>query len=354
MGKVSKIQWTSGSWTPWTPIRARHLITGKVGWHCEHVSEGCRNCYSEAQNHWTGTKLGFAPVSKRNVEIFLDEKMMGLPLKWKKPQMVFVCSMTDLFADFVTDEWIDKMFAVMALCPQHTFQCLTKRAERMYRYFTEREREISKTAVESVLELASKLLGPSEFEKRMDARREWAATTDALPQIWLGVSCEDQKAADERIPWLLKTPMSAVRFVSYEPALAPINFCAVPDEKTRPAHFSARYTPLGDLDWIIVGGESGPHARPFDIQWARDVIQQCRESGSKVFVKQLGSKPVRHLPNDLPSPYRPLELRDRKGGSMEEWPPDLRVRELPTIPCSGALSLWRMPDDVIEAVNQQL
>src|SRR5712671_7902670 len=129
MGDKSAIEWTDATWTP---IRARnHRGTG---WHCEHVSDGCRNCYAEGFNRRLGTGLDFKPGYRLYNEIFLDEKMLTLPLRWKKPRMIFVCSMTDLFADFVRDEWIDRMFAVMALCPQHRFQVLTKRAKRMREY----------------------------------------------------------------------------------------------------------------------------------------------------------------------------------------------------------------------------
>src|SRR5258708_16196189 len=126
MADRSAIEWTDATWTP---IRAR---TDNVGWHCEHVSEGCRNCYAEGINRRLGTGLSFKPALKP--ALFLDEKMLLAPLKWKKPRTIFVCSMTDLFADFVRDEWIDRMFAVMALCPQHRFQVLTKRAQRMREY----------------------------------------------------------------------------------------------------------------------------------------------------------------------------------------------------------------------------
>lgn len=130
MADRSKIEWTDASWTP---IRARNVDTGKVGWHCEHVSEGCRHCYAEGINKRLGTGLSYKPglVGPGGAEIFRDEKMLLAPVRWKRPRMIFVCSMTDLFAEFVSDEMIDRVFAVMALCPQHTFQVLTKRPKRM-------------------------------------------------------------------------------------------------------------------------------------------------------------------------------------------------------------------------------
>ena len=148
MSDGTKIEWTDATWTP---IRARAFVlqsdgSGKerIGWHCEHASDGCKNCYAEGMNLRLGTGFDYKPGHLKHttrhgdprgdVTIFLDEKMLQVPLRWKKPRKIFVCSMTDLFADFVTDEMIDKVFAVMALCPQHTFQVLTKRSSRMRRY----------------------------------------------------------------------------------------------------------------------------------------------------------------------------------------------------------------------------
>lgn len=131
MGDRSAIEWTDSMWNP---LRARNLATGKIGWHCEHVSEGCRYCYAEDINRRLGTHLDFKPGHRKDIEFFLDEKILTLPLRWKKPRMIFVNSMSDTFADFVTDEMIDRMFAVMALCPQYWFQVLTKRAKRMREY----------------------------------------------------------------------------------------------------------------------------------------------------------------------------------------------------------------------------
>ena len=131
MADRSKIEWTDSTWNP---IRARRRDNGHVGFHCEHVSEACRNCYAEGMNKRLFTGLDYKPGNRDQVEIFLDEKTLLQPLRGKRPRKIFVCSMTDLFADFVADEMIDRIFAVMALCPQHTFQILTKRPERMRKY----------------------------------------------------------------------------------------------------------------------------------------------------------------------------------------------------------------------------
>jgi protein gp37 len=189
----------------------------------------------------------------------------------------------------------------------HTFQILTKRAERML--------------------IAAKDLKFSE-------------------NVWLGVSCEDQKTADERIPLLLQTP-AAVRFVSAEPLLGPIDlhrYLSGHEENGvvlgRPAGACVGWTP--SLDWAICGGESGPGARPFDIAWARAAIKQCQDAGAPVFMKQLGSRPYSIEQDDFfrwwavedhgkkPLPYF-ARLKDKKGGDPAEWPEDLRVREFPKV-----------------------
>src|SRR6266852_4678221 len=223
MSDKTAIEWTDATWNP---IRARNLKTGKVGWYCEHATTGCEFCYAEGFNLRLGTGLPFKPGHRKDIEIFLDEKMLLSPLRWKKPRMIFVCSMTDLFADFVRDEWIDRMFAVMALCPQHRFQVLTKRAKRMRDWVT---KERSRTApVECVAGLYVEYPSvaarwPFDVDRALGiGMRGWP-----LPNVWLGVSAEDQERADERIPELLATP-AAVRFVSLEPLLGRIDLEATP------------------------------------------------------------------------------------------------------------------------------
>ena len=288
MGSKTSIEWTRGddgsAGATWNPVRARNLATGKVGWHCEHVSEGCRNCYSESMNRRLGTGLDFKPGHRADVEIFLDEKMLLAPLRWKKPRRIFVNSMTDTFAEFVKDEWIDRMFAVMALCPQHTFQVLTKRPGRMQTYCCDPQSQ-------RIWRLACNMGQPG---RALSATLAKFGSPWPLPNIWLGISAEDQATADERIPLLLQTP-AAVRFVSLEPLLGPINL-------TRMKLGGGWYDVLGgwrdvkerfpgfdeQIDWVIVGGESGPHARPMNPQWARDIRDQCKAAGVAFFHKQNG------------------------------------------------------------------
>jgi protein gp37 len=279
MGAKTKIEWTDASWTP---IRARHKETGKVGWHCEHVTPGCEHCYAEGMNKRLGTGLPFKPGHRKNIEIFLNEEMLMAPLRFKQPLMIFVCSMTDLFADFVTDEWIDQVFAVMALCPQHTFQVLTKRSARMREYLIARD-GMGNAQLCSAINTIPELLGNRHGALEMP-----------LPNVWLGVSCEDQQRADERIPDLLATP-AAVRFVSAEPLLGSMDLRTYLRPHTRPnadgyggnegPGWTARFT---KLDWIIVGGESGREARPMHPDWARSIRDQCAAAGTAYFFKQHG------------------------------------------------------------------
>lgn len=390
---ATKIEWTKNAdgtaGKTWNPIRARLkadeefprgpedyrvVSAGTWGFHCEHVSPGCKNCYAERMNGRTlpawGTGLDYSVPNREKVDIYLDETELLKPLHWKKPRSIFPCSMTDMFAEFVTDEMIDRMFAVMALCPQHTFQVLTKRAERMREYFTcDPWPRIS-------LE-GSKLRGLC-----------WVNVP--LSNVHLGVSVEDQQRAAERIPHLLQTP-AAVRWVSYEPALGPVDFTRInytaqlreslikavrwiaeragEDIEAAGKRAAASVTDQGmpdserpnlnvltgewfdgwdsgtdgtKLDWIVVGGEFGAGARPFDVAWARDVIAQCKAAGVPVFVKQLGKLPIIGPDEDLREwPAHVIrdvwnggngdraKLLHGKGGDMEEWPADLRVREMP-------------------------
>jgi protein gp37 len=226
----------------------------------------------------------------------LIEDRLTAPLSWRKPARIFALSMSDLFHEAVPDEWIDRIFAVMALCPQHEFQVLTKRAERMRDWFAADE---------------ARKKGIREARNDIAKTRLWLPEWP-LPNVWLGVSVEDQRRRD-RINHLFQTP-AAVRWLSLEPLL----------EHVEP------YLSWGGkrIDWVVIGGESGPRARPFNIEWARSIIRQCRDAGVACFVKQLGVQPfVGVKPQNWFGPG--LSLRDRKGGDPAEWPDDLRVREYP-------------------------
>ncbi len=317
MSDRSKIEWTDRTWNP---------TRG-----CSRISEGCRNCYAERQaarfvnqgevGHGPfggfATKVNGHPAWTGNVQLI--ESKLNEPLSWRKPQRVFVNSMSDLFHENLSDEAIDRVFAVMALCPQHTFQVLTKRPARMQAYF-------AGEPLHRWVRLYWRWLKESDGVLLSTLKRDgWSWAGDEiwpgfLPNVWLGVSVENQKAADYRIPMLLQTP-AAVRFVSYEPALEPVDF----DKYLRP-HWTT--LPGADsppwLDWVIVGGESGPGARPFDIAWARSTIEQCEDAGVSCFVKQLGAKPFFGG-----KPFLRPRGKKNKGGDIYEWPADLRVREFP-------------------------
>jgi protein gp37 len=343
MGENTKIEWTDATWNP---IRARNKKTGKVGWHCEHATTGCINCYAEGFNKRLGTGLPFKPGHRDDIELFLDEEMLLQPLRWKKPRMIFVCSMTDLFADFVPDEWIDKMFAVMALCPQHTFQVLTKRAKRMRDYFAptgcvncgdgqleggccdepyllrgDKDSEAFRDAlIEGAAQALYAKLHPGEDPSL------WLAVHAPLPNVWLGVSAERQQEADERVPELLATP-AAVRFVSAEPLLGPIDligtFARFQDNPKRRCA-----VPLGRqlIDWVIVGGESGPHARPMHPEWVRSLRDQCAAAGVPFFFKQWGAYlPVGQTLPDFGKVHgatavKPGRMKLHYGGTREHAP----------------------------------
>lgn len=292
MGEQSKIEWTDATWTP---IRARNKKTGKIGWYCEHATTGCEFCYAEGMNKFVGTGLPFKPGHLDDVEIFLDEKMLLAPFGWKRPKMVFTCSMTDLFARFVKTEWIDKIFAVMAMCPQHTFQVLTKRADRLYKYMTLDRFQIGSQKITTYEVLYNTMggLGREHFGEEHPYRRIFPNGMPwPLRNVWLGVSAERQQEADERISLLMQTP-AFVRFVSAEPLLGPINLRNMtgryPSMPANHDHFDALHQRLvSRIDWVIVGGESGRNARPMHLDWARSLRDQCAEAKVKFFFKQFG------------------------------------------------------------------
>jgi len=275
--------------------------------------------------------------------IKLVPESLEAPLHWKQPRKVFVNSMSDLFHEDVPNKFIASIFGVMAASPEHSFQVLTKRPERMLTWFkwigshrSGLTRELVKQggawpkadeySAESLLcaYSAREVLEPL-------SKIKWAAWP--LPNVWLGVSVEDQNTADERIPILLQTP-AAVRWVSAEPLLGPVDLY-----RGGFSFLERLKSPTGKqyekLDWIVVGGESGPKARPCDLAWIRSTVKQCREAGVPVFVKQIGARPSADV-SELETwsltkmdANGGLNLQDRKGGAMEEWPKDLRVREYP-------------------------
>lgn len=307
MSDGSTIEWLDRPGTKpatWNPLRARETRTGKTGWHCEHVHEGCRFCYAERINKRLGTKLeykpglvlkefnfllaGREPDQPAGVVPFLDEKTLLQPLKWKHPRTIFVCSMTDLYGPWVTDEMLDKIKAVQDLTPQHTYIELTKRPERMREYATRLHDE---PAQETARRLAAAwpigVTIPSE------------GVEIPLPNVWGLVSCSTQEDADKFIPILLNTPL-AIRGVSAEPLLGDIDFtrlamtgmehinamCGV--QRVDTGKPSPKFQHCAKLDWIIIGGESGRNARPMHPDWARAIVSQCEAAAVACFFKQWG------------------------------------------------------------------
>ena len=272
MADKSNIEWTDATWNP---------VVG-----CSIVSPGCTNCYamqmaariesmSEARRpggtlgpmtHYYGTTKRVNGNAVWNGKVALaPDNILTAPLRWKRPRKIFVNSMGDLFHEAIPDEWIDRVFAVMALCPQHTFQVLTKRAERLRDY---------------CLALPSRSVAVAQAAVWLgvwDDPDGIAVTVNdlidrPLPNVWLGVSCERQHEWDERKEHLRNTP-AAVHFASFEPLLG-----AVIEPR-----------PMSDfIQWGIVGGESGPKARPMHPQWARDIQDQCEAAGVAFFMKQWG------------------------------------------------------------------
>jgi protein gp37 len=251
------------------------------------------------------------------------------PLTWKKPRRVFVNSMSDLFQDGVPDEYIDQVFAVMALSPQHTFQVLTKRAERMREYIQVVSARCRAYLTNGGFDWAA--MGAdasSSLTQHGPTFSPWP-----LPNVWLGVSVENQHFADERIPLLLETP-AAIRFISAEPLLGDVELERYFGERRERVGNGINWRGRG-LDWVIVGGESGAGARPLCLSWVRNIVHDCRDAGVPCFVKQLGADPyemTNDAPVDGPNPwpvYGRLTLKSRKGGDPAEWEEYLRVREFP-------------------------
>ncbi|MBI3453571.1 MAG: DUF5131 family protein [Rhodospirillales bacterium] len=300
MSDSTDIEWADATWNP---------VKG-----CTRVSEGCRNCYAEraAARFSKPGEWGHGYAEWRNGEprwtgkVSLIEEKLDLPLHWQRSRRIFVNSTSDLFHEQLATEEIGRVFATMTLFRRHTFLILTKRPERMLDFI-------------------------SRWPPRVIARAP-------LKNVWLGASVEDRASAGDRRDWLMRVAkLGWTTFVSYEPALGQVDW--------RGWRF---------LDWIIVGGESGPKARRSRVDNIRDALRHGRKTGIPVFVKQMGARVIDRAaagfggcaPTEWPAGTRTEEdphgylyggrgddvrvlLRDRKGGDPAEWPEDLRVRELP-------------------------
>jgi len=288
MASKSKIDWTEASW---------NIVTG-----CTKVSPGCANCYA-ARNASTRLKhtamyKDLAVDGEWTGEVRFNHDKLPDPTRWGKPRKIFVASTGDLFHPKVKDSWLDLIFLNIAATKKHIFQVLTKRPERMLEYMTsfETKRIVSQ------------------------AERPWP-----LPNLWLGITAENQKTYDERIKFLKKTP-AAIRFISMEPLLSGIKLyrenpsCKEFRETAgidAHKHIPMTDRPLDslvfskDIHWVIVGGESGHKARPMDIQWARDIKDQCKEASIPFFFKQLS------------------QADNSQFKDFDNFPEDLKIREYP-------------------------
>jgi len=260
MGEESKIQWTENTWNPWHG--------------CKKVSDGCKFCYMYRDKEKYGQDPTLVVRSKTK---FKD------PLKWKEPTVIFTCSWSDWFID-EADEWRDEAWAVIKATPQHTYQILTKRPERIKDHLP----------------------------------ADWGT---GYPNVWLGVSIENNKAAHPRLYNLLSVP-AVVRFISAEPLLGFVDLGL--DAWIQEIGVAHWYDKVKDrIHWVIVGGESGNDNgaykyRPCELAWIEKIVDDCKGNKVPVFVKQLGT----YLAKEL-------KMSDRHGGSIDDFPEHLRVREFP-------------------------
>lgn len=305
MGDKTSIEWTDATWNP---------ITG-----CSVVSPGCTNCYAmklagtRLRNH--PSRAGLTQDTKTgavwNGQVRFNEQWADAPLRWRRPRMIFVNAHGDLFHESVTDEQIDRVFAIMAIADWHTYQVLTKRADRMREYLSRRTVEIKADLFRSTMARAlvrasadaGHLLPGNAVLLLLDNDASWRANPASirrtpswpLRHVWLGVSVEDQRRADERIPHLLRTP-AAVRWLSCEPLLGHVDIAWALSHPIEIAagflargHFSPGLETLRRLDWVVAGGESGAGARPMQPDWARSLRDQCEATGTAFFFKQWGA-----------------------------------------------------------------
>lgn len=335
----TNIEWTDVSWNP---------VRG-----CSRISPGCGGgtpgggggCYAERQairhagvgGHYEGLAMSTISGPRWTGVVREVPRALAAPLGWKTPRMCFVNSMSDLFHESVSNEFIASVYAVMGAVPTSTFQVLTKRAGRMVDWFRWlKAQSLRRREPEHVvcLRMLEKEIGGAVFDVAWSRSAQSGLIQDEaawpLRNVWQGVSVENRRHGLPRVELLRGVP-AALRFLSVEPLLES----------------------LGELDltgigWVIVGGESGPGARPFNLAWADAIIRRCRAAHVKVFCKQLGAVPVMdqaawellsplpglRLANRCRAPNGtvPLGLTDKKGGNPEEWPEDLRVREMPLLP----------------------
>lgn len=278
MSDKTGIEWTDATWNP---------TTG-----CDRVSPGCDHCYAmtlaprlKAMGSPRYQKDGDPRTSGPGFGVSVHPSALDQPLRWTRPRRIFVNSMSDLFHDEIPDEYIARVWAVMAAAPQHTFQVLTKRHGRMRSLLSSLDFDLA--VAEAWTRLGT--TAGSLFEDHTPPY--------PLPNVWVGVSAEDQRWANTRINALMNTP-AAVRFVSCEPLLGPIEYDEFPA-----------------VDWVIVGGESGRGARPMRSEWVRSLRDQCEDAGIAFHFKQWGSRDEHGIPMHKKAAGRLLD-----GRTWDEFP----------------------------------
>lgn len=319
----TKIAWTEATWNP---------IRG-----CSRVSPGCEHCYAETMaGRFCGPGQPYEGLIKlttkerilrrdlRNGDVEFEKvtkttarwngvvrdipSALDQPIRWKRPRRIFVNSMSDMFHEKLSDEQISAVFGVMASAEQHTFQVLTKRPERMLKFFEDHLARFAKNGdawIETGFLRAAEAAGAKVTTRRHP--------TWPLKNVWLGVSVEDQPYANERVPLLLRVP-AAVRFVSAEPLLGPVDL----DEWLH--GYGTK------LDWVIAGGESGKNARHCRLPWIRNIVHDCEQAKVACFVKQVGSQCFDVDDRDV---AHRIKMRHAKGGDMGEWESYLKVQQYP-------------------------
>ena len=302
----TSIQWCDHSINP---LRARHKATGRIGHYCEKIASGCKFSYSSRMQRRFGTPEFGGGQLRDEYELFLDESKLDEVRRRRIPTRYFWCDMTDIFGDWVQADWLRACFATMDATPQHTHLLLTKRPQNVRRMWPGYDNDF-----------------------RPGANRIH------FGNIHLLYSASDQASLEAGLGYLHACDnLCSVVGLSLEPQIGPIRF---------------HPSDLKWLQWIIVGGESGPNSRPCNLRWIRDIIAQCKAAGVPVFTKQLGARPIApeetieqvrakdteidrwpegtHFGNPTGDPAlngRCILLKDKKGGDWEEWPSDLRVRE---------------------------
>lgn len=340
----TKIQWAHHTHNEWTG--------------CTKVSQGCKWCYAEALGLRSGRHPdGYVAGSERKLT---SEDNRRQPFAWDRQAReageryrVFTNSLSDVFDDEVPDSWRYTLFARMVLTPSLDWLVLTKRAAKMKAFMTAPECADRINSAAADLWIAAHERRKGQLPDATTRGLFDAGPLLPLRNVWLGVSVEDQKAAEERIPLLLDTP-AAVRFLSCEPLLGPVSLDGV---SVPAADFTSVWNVLAGtrgngggwstgnprIDWVIVGGESyqvKTVARPCSVEWIRGIVRQCMRAHVACFVKQLGSQPETHAGDvEAQDTARTIHgntvgrlvFQDRKGGDPEEWPNDLRVRQFPVV-----------------------